>query len=108
MNSVLIKGMKKPTACYKCPLRTGKYCGILTENEKCADDGVLPHCPIVEVPTPHGRLIDAYEVMKSIKEDYCDSCEYKPTMCHDCHISDVLFIIDDAPTVIESEEQEHE
>ena len=89
---ILIKGMKKPTACYKCPLRTGKYCGILTENEKCAEDGVLPHCPIVEIPS-HGRLIDA-DRLSIQRENYDTYNDY----------SEAFDMIDNAPTVVEEQE----
>ena len=100
--SILIKGMNKPTACYKCQLKTGKYCGILTENEKCADDGVLPHCPIVEAPTPHGRLIDK-DKLEDVFWDILNEPEKydKPLHC-------MMLELQTAPTVIESEEQEHD
>lgn len=116
--SILIKGAKMPRDCPMCPLshwnRWDEFTGCEVVNGKrfavIIDEGYAQSntrpswCPLVEIP-PHGRLIDAGEVMKSIKEDYCDSCEYKPTTCHDCHIGDVLFIIANAPTVIESEEE---
>lgn len=105
--SILIKGAMMPTCCEICPCNDDMFaCGALNRlfgDFLHLDEGRLPDCPLVEIP-PHGRLIDAGEVIKSIKEDYCDSCQYKPTMCHDCHISDVLFIMANAPTVIESEE----
>ena len=100
--SILIKGAEIPDCCTYCDyigLNKAVECGHFTNIA-----GRAPDCPLVEIP-PHGRLIDADEVMKSIKEDYCDSCQFKPTMCHDCHISDVLFIIANAPTVIEIEEK---
>lgn len=52
----------------------------------------------VEVPEPHGRLIDA-DALKEygiMAEDYCTDLFV--------HVDD----IDDAPTVIEAEEQDHE
>lgn len=110
MSSVLIKGAKMPRCCDECNMEYNRilsptdYCDV---TDKDIENGTTrpSWCPLVEIP-PHGRLIDAAEVMKSIKEDYCDSCQYKPTTCHDCHIGDVLFIIANAPTVIESEEEE--
>lgn len=99
---ILIKGAEKPDHCLLCFAFRNGICAV-AKKEVILSKGVQEWCPLVEIP-PHGRLIDAYEVMKSIKEDYCDSCQYKPTTCHDCHIGDVLFIIANAPTVIESEE----
>ena len=67
--SVMIKGMEIPSGCYDCP--------ILQSSDGCFDfecpfnsyllwhnaEDVIRYrpdsCPLVEVPTPHGRLIDA-------------------------------------------------
>lgn len=59
--SVLIKGMQIPENCAECPVAlSGKYCRI---NKTNATIRVLPirpdHCPLVELPDHHGRLIDA-------------------------------------------------
>lgn len=47
--SILIRGMKMPKACDDCIVPLSK-CDFL---QKRADD-----CPLIEIPTPHGRLID--------------------------------------------------
>lgn len=61
---VYIKGMEMPKQCYDCYLvamdmDSGKlYCKHL--NEDIEDwSGILSSCPLVEVKTPHGKLIDA-------------------------------------------------
>lgn len=59
--SVLIKGMRMPENCSECPVALcGKYCRI---NRTNATTRVIPirpeHCPLVELPEHHGRLIDA-------------------------------------------------
>lgn len=46
--SVLIKGMDMPKNCGKC---------FIGDRSLCANG-----CPLVEVPTPHGRLLDEKEV----------------------------------------------
>ena len=61
--SVLVKGWSIPTnGCCGCNFRTGKYCGILDKNERVlehAERYTRPsNCPLVDVPTPHGRLIE--------------------------------------------------
>ena len=75
--SVLIKGMEMPQACFWrdkndsliiCPLYDADgYCGadgkqrcLVPENEMQND------CPLIELP-PHGRLIDADEMVASVK-----------------------------------------
>lgn len=57
--SILIKGMDMPISCEKCP-----FC---YDYLHCSIDDSLhmylynrhPNCPLIEIPTPHGRLIDA-------------------------------------------------
>ena len=54
--SVLIKGIKKPKDCDSCGFDDVVNCHLW----KIMDSGEIhPECPIVEVKTPHGRLIDA-------------------------------------------------
>ena len=72
--SVLIKGIVMPSECEYCPLcryyseSKNVWCNALEVILKRQWNYVLdPHlnvprredCPLVEVPTPHGRLIDA-------------------------------------------------
>ena len=82
--SVLIKGIDKPRDCYSCWLK-----GCVHKYMYFKD------CPIREVPTPHGRLIDAsqFEVFgyDAIEGSFDDGVTF------------VLNKIDDAPTVIEEE-----
>ena len=51
--SVLIKGMDKPKNCYNCWLK-----GCVHKYMYFKD------CPIIEVSTPHGRLIDADKLLE--------------------------------------------
>ena len=59
--SVLIKGMKKPYGCLACPLQKWEMCGAsgLNVTTEIALQKRRADCPLIEVPTPHGRLIDA-------------------------------------------------
>ena len=60
--------------------------------------------PIVEVPTPHGRLIDADRLMEVIERNsytlinYCNSKDRGMFLCG------IRQAIDEAPTIIEAEE----
>ena len=105
MSSVLIKGMKKPETCSKCP-----FCqfGGLDLKLRClvTDESIINfdvkekragNCPLVEIP-PHGRLIDASEM--AIKFSCLDIDITTVKNLHECLM--------EIPTVIESEEQEHE
>ena len=65
--SILIKGMEMPKNCAYCPLSEYRNSSILdckqigTVGTAFRDNNVLkrrhPNCPLIEVPTPHGRLI---------------------------------------------------
>ena len=62
---VYIKGMEIPQNCDECPLNS--MCGYslhmpLYHTEKRHDD-----CPLIEVPDPHGRLIDADALVEDLK-----------------------------------------
>ena len=108
--SVLIKGMEMPKKCEQCwffgtdSARVG-YCYLL-KVELPLPDGVPQDCPLVEVPTPHGRLIDADDLRLLY-----DFNGYKPTgdMTEEefdrlmCRLPVIRLNIDDMPTIIESE-----
>lgn len=65
--SVLIKGMEMPKHCWQCPFHDDMDDCILL-NQSCmkvwGETKHLDDCPLVEVPTPHGRLIDADALMQ--------------------------------------------
>ena len=80
--SILIRGMRFPKTCDECLINCGHsmlYIGIT--------DRRSPNCPLVEIPTPHGRLIDADAIQNYNVETFGQR----------------LLIIDTAPTVIEAE-----
>ena len=60
--SILIKGMSKPKTCDDCIVPLSK-CDYL---QKRADD-----CPLIEIPTPHGRIIDEDEIFE---QPHCGEC----------------------------------
>ena len=67
--SVLINGMEMPTNCADCPLNYDQMACAVTWTRWWSDSMMImnfdsdkermPNCPLIEVPTPHGRLIDA-------------------------------------------------
>lgn len=105
--SILIKGMKVPSACCDCDLLPeeiewdGQWECPITEKivRKYVEErkGKPPDCPLVEVPEPHGRLIDADKYIK----DNIDiiGCEID----HPRYQDTLRELINDAPTVIEAE-----
>lgn len=105
--SVLIKGQDMPRDCYECIAityvtfdnRTEYYCLAKSRDLLKVDDYLQsgkrpPECPLVEVPTPHGRLIDA-DIPEDDRQVYGFFNDY-----------DLQKLIDAAPTVIEAEGNE--
>ena len=98
--SVLIK-MEMPESCYYCPFADG----VWQKNKRCLINGEeMPrdgrdvqqnhiNCPLVEVPTPHGRLIDADTFENFIRKDWDKN---------DHWIADVVY---SRPTIIPASEE---
>ena len=57
--SILIKGMEMPKTCNDCGLRDSFDCWITDSYIEARFSKRNEDCPLVEIPTPHGRLIDA-------------------------------------------------
>ena len=66
--SVLVKGMKMPKGCYECPLLDGEYGGCKS-GASGEYDPYCNDCPLVDVPEPHGRLVEFIEVATQEEED---------------------------------------
>lgn len=99
--SLIIKGMDMPQSCWRCPLcltvDPDTYRCMPTgqdfESTFDAIDHIVLSCPLAEIP-PHGRLIDADELLEHVGRDKIDSRELIANM------------IDHAPTIIEAEVKE--
>ena len=98
--SVFIKGMEMPENCLECAIASWSpsgydyvcpFSGIMTLNIGRQND-----CPLVEVPTPHGRLIDADE----LKNEYPHDVDWEYPVNTNGYVSES---IDNAQTVIEAE-----
>ena len=71
--SVIIKNMKMPESCFDCPLYDDeeKYCKaqngflVLLFPSRARDNS----CPLVDVPTPHGKLVEFIDVTTTFDED---------------------------------------
>lgn len=90
--SVIVKGMEMPERCGQCFLRVGN----------CEQRMYMEHhpkgCPLVEIPTPHGRLI-AEKTITEIR--YHDADGY-----HIVNGEQLCELEIDAETVIEAEGSE--
>ena len=101
--SILIKGMKMPESCFHCLLafqdqdsEHNVYWTCAPLNEDAIGLERRPDCPLIEVPEPHGRLIDADALQTSsiIGRSMVFGGEYVYTQS----------AIDNSPTVIPASE----
>lgn len=112
--SILIKGMKMPKDCPMCPCAHWNKIDKLTGCElvwRYVPDSEIDYwqsdkrpdwCPLIEVPTPHGRIIDADEFRKVV--DGLPSCYNGFSDAYDK--SCIIGLIDEMPTIIEAEDGE--
>ena len=119
--SVLIKGKALPKDCESCDLCDYYGCcyalcgdslwDALPDGAEYFPDGwKYAGCPLVEIPEPHGDLIDrdAFRADFSMGEN-CDNCGIELKRCEYDRIytkMDFCGWLDDAPTVIEAEGSE--
>ena len=108
--SVLIKGAEMPKCCEICPFNYDYFrCNALGEKfddkeEIDFETQRLSDCPLVEIP-PHGRLIDADKLLERIKRDLDTKCIFNDEEeAYQSAVEDAEFLIDCAPSVIESGE----
>lgn len=100
---VYIKDVKIPKNCAECKM--WGICDLLDFDDyesicDAVEDGFLvrdKNCPLVEVPTPHGRLIDADALMAEVMDSDLDHLQRDDW-------KEVIQIVADAPTIIEAEE----
>lgn len=100
--SMIIKAMNMPKSCHDCAMRymsigldfecvfTNDYVGDCVERR-------LANCPIVEVPTPHGRLIDADVIM-----DLLEKSVPEKNRGHQFYV--FRHMLRNAPTIIEADQ----
>lgn len=112
---ILIKGMEMPRFCADCPFRETRYDPGYYQYEKCKASGRifnecrfdvntfaerLNDCPLIEIPTPHGRLIDANKLADNIA-----TMLERNNKLIDLWLANLIQDeIDDAPTILEAEE----
>ena len=114
--SVLIKGMKMPEKCGSCDLfhvESPMHCTAVKGHKTVGAPYGMPRpdwCPLVEIPEPHGDLIDrdAFRADFSMGEN-CDKCGIELKRCEYDRVytkMDFCGWLDDAPVIIEAEGSE--
>ena len=113
MSDILIKNMEMPTCCDDCFALddSGDYpCCLISHDQRGytfrTDIRTMPSCPLIEVPTPHGRLIDADALEEKChrlsQDEWNKSTGASWGYAYATFESDV----EDAPTIIEAEDGE--
>lgn len=122
MTSLFIPGMNKPERCSMCPayhlievpkawldpdptFQVKPFCALTQEGIKDIRN-INRNCPLVEIPTPHGRLID----IDKLKEEFamnniCKECDsFKECDNKTYSKSEICEKFIWAPTILEAEE----
>lgn len=104
---VYVKDLKMPKNCGSCPFFEVVSCEEDSKDYRCARTGlyIFPkeksiYCPLVEIKTPHGRLIDADAAMKAACESLC----HLGVFCPDNLCKEVRETFDAVPTIIEADD----
>ena len=109
MSEVLIKGMEIPKNCAECKMWS--ICDCLLDFDdyesicNAVEDGDLMRdkkCPLVEVPTPHGRIGDLDKLKSKFRHGEGDSD------VDSAWISTIRRFITQADTIIEAEGSDNE
>lgn len=110
--SVIIRGMKMPKNCLMCQFHgLGGYknelivCSLTGRSEGQLSN--VPDCPLVEVPTPHGRIIDGDRTIDKaemlMKEPSRETVDFM-AIGYNHAVADCIAICKGVPTIIEAEE----
>ena len=95
MMGVYIKDMEMPKSCWECRFELNNMCRATINRMRVESCDRHPDCPLIEVRTPHGDLIDRGEAVKVL----CDACG-NLACGKDCSFYRKM---KNAPTIIESE-----
>lgn len=106
--SILIKKMEMPKGCWACPFAVGKHyeCLFTKKSSNCGLITRPSDCPLIEVPTPHGRLIDKDKLRRELfvnfngeRIPFYDCDNFPTTLTY----RDLHSILAEQPTIIEAE-----
>lgn len=94
--SVLIKGIDMPKNCLDCEIFG--LCSLKDRLEHIKDRN--PDCPLIEIPTPHGRLIDADIMQREAYQKNFDG------IISDMALFNLNYYLEEkAQTILEAEER---
>lgn len=92
---VYIKGVEKPKSCGEC---------FVGRRFMCEHVYSFEDCPMVEVPEPHGRLIDADALKRKSQKVATEAWKLRIKATVEVILNQFIDYIGHAPTVIEGSE----
>lgn len=103
--STVIKGLSMPKNCLLCPCCVGEgigagrqhYCQAIDDEPYVSETYRPKNCPLIEIPTPHGDLVD--------RDDLTDEIN-RVTFAERYDYNVAYNIVTDADTIIEAEVSE--
>lgn len=112
--SVVIKGLSIPKNCLICPCCVGEgigmgrqhYCQAIDDEPHVSENHHLKNCPLIEIPTSHGNLIDADTLFETIKKNSYLLANYGNSLENGMFLTGIKQAIDEAQTIIEAEVSE--
>lgn len=105
--SLLIEGMDMPKSCMECICLEAfddeiygrqLFCGLLGIDALAKEHSRHKKCPLSEIPTPHGRLIDGDKLIARLKNTTGIAHKLDYDM-----FKHILSLIEHQPTIIEAE-----
>lgn len=97
---IAIPNINKPKSCCECPIAKS-YFDCLMEKKYICPIGHTDDCPLIEIPKPHGRLIDADLLKDTIRDSVpAYGIGVKIPTYGDMDIMDKISIM---PTILEAE-----
>ena len=100
--SVLIKTMEMPETCGGCQFRDSWICHAMDDNVLRFDERD-ERCPLTEVPTPHGDLINLETAKKTVRRALEVNCKRLMNTAIPMLID---YALDNIPVMIEAEDGE--
>ena len=105
--TILIKDMKMPFTCldcdfHKCAGGVGDFCS-LTKRRQFRFKNRPKNCPLIELPEPHGNLIDRDALWVEINK-ICDRHDAGIITDLTC-LQQILSVVRHAPTIIQKSDK---
>lgn len=105
--SILIRGREMPNNCQECVCINDEYLYCQAVGRKPQDENVISRrpdwCPLAEIPTPHGRLIDEEAVIDHFVSLSNNEWNQNVSTSWANAFAEAASDICDIPTIIEAE-----